>query len=298
MPSTTRRMPSWTLARVFSLTARIVPSISAVSGITLFVVPAVIRPTVITDGSNTSTVRVIISLQRLDHLAGHRDRVGGPVRLAGVTALAGDGDRQPVGRRHQRPASAAQPARRQRRGDVQGEGAGDRRRRAVGQRRDVEQPLLEHEPRPVVALLAGLEHEQHPPRDVVAMRSSAAWRRRRASPCGCRARRRASSSSTREAKSSPVSSCIGRASMSPRSRIVGPGAAPVSMAAMPLVVSWIVRSSGRPSSALEHVLLGDRQLVADLGPLVQRAAQLDGRRRADRSLLRGGRPCRGSCGSW
>ena len=36
------------------------PSISAVSGITLFVVPAVIRPTVITDGSNTSTVRVII----------------------------------------------------------------------------------------------------------------------------------------------------------------------------------------------------------------------------------------------
>ncbi len=61
IPSATRRMPSWTLARVRSLTARIVPSISAVSGITLFVVPAVIRPTVTTDGSNTSIERVIIN---------------------------------------------------------------------------------------------------------------------------------------------------------------------------------------------------------------------------------------------
>ncbi len=46
--------------RVFSLTARIVPSISAVSGITLFVVPALIRPTVTTDGSKTSMLRVTI----------------------------------------------------------------------------------------------------------------------------------------------------------------------------------------------------------------------------------------------
>jgi hypothetical protein len=58
MPSTTRRMPSWTLARVFSLTARIVPSMLAVSGMMLFVVPAAILPTVTTAGSNTSTERV------------------------------------------------------------------------------------------------------------------------------------------------------------------------------------------------------------------------------------------------
>ena len=53
--------------------------------------------------------------------------------------------------------------------------------------------------------------------------------------------------------------------MSPRSRIVGPGRAPVSRAAMPLVVSWTVTSRARPSSAAEHVLPGDRQVVADSG---------------------------------
>ena len=44
----------------------------------------------------------------------------------------------------------------------------DGRRRAVGERRHVEQPLVEHEPGAVVALLAGLEHEQHPAGEVVA----------------------------------------------------------------------------------------------------------------------------------
>ena len=72
MPSTTRRMPSWTLARVASLTARIVPSMSAVSGIMLFVVPAVICPTVTTAGSNTSIVRVTIicSAWTISHATG------------------------------------------------------------------------------------------------------------------------------------------------------------------------------------------------------------------------------------
>ena len=37
-----------------------VPSISAVSGMTLFVVPAVMRPTVTMPGSNTSMRRVIM----------------------------------------------------------------------------------------------------------------------------------------------------------------------------------------------------------------------------------------------
>ena len=44
---------------------------------------------------------------------------------------------------------------------------------------------------------------------------------------------------------------------------------------MPLVDSCSVTSSGRPSSASSTVLAGDRQIVADLGPLVQRAPQGD-----------------------
>ena len=53
-------MPSCTLARVRSLTARMVPRISAESGITLPVVPATILATVTTVGSKTSMRRVTI----------------------------------------------------------------------------------------------------------------------------------------------------------------------------------------------------------------------------------------------
>jgi len=59
-PSATRRMPSRTFARVRSLMARMVPSMTAVSGMMLLVVPALMRPTVTTVGSNTSIVRVTI----------------------------------------------------------------------------------------------------------------------------------------------------------------------------------------------------------------------------------------------
>ena len=75
--------------------------------------------------------------------------------------------------------------------------------------------------------------------------------------------------SLRELKSSPVSSGIGSASMSPRSSTVGPGLPPVSRAAIPLVVSCSSTSSGKPVDRLEHVLPGDRQVVADLRPLVE-----------------------------
>ncbi len=54
--------------------------------------------------------------------------------------------------------------------------------------------------------------------------------------------------STCDAKSSPVSSGIGSASMSPRRMIVGPGAEPSSRATMPLVDSCVVTDNGRPSS--------------------------------------------------
>jgi hypothetical protein len=61
--------------------------------------------------------------------------------------------------------------------------------------------------------------------------------------------------SLRELKSSPVSSCSGNASMSPRSSTVGPGTPPVSIAAMPLVVSCSSTSSGRPSIASSTISL-------------------------------------------
>ena len=55
--------------------------------------------------------------------------------------------------------------------------AGDRRRRAVGEGGHVEQALLEHVAGAVVALLAGLEHEQHPTGEVGRGGRRAAWPR-------------------------------------------------------------------------------------------------------------------------
>ena len=81
--------------------------------------------------------------------------------------------------------------------------------------------------------------------------------------------------STCDAKSRPVSSGIGSASMSPRRRIVGPGRRALEQrhdAARRLV------RGDRQRQAFErrqHLLAGDRQVVAELRPLVQPAAQGD-----------------------
>ena len=56
-------------------------------------------------------------------------------------------------------------------------------------------------------------------------------------------------SSCCDAKSSPVSSCIGSASMSPRRMMVGPGRAPSRVATTLVVESPVVTVSGRPSRA-------------------------------------------------
>ncbi len=112
IPSATRFTPSCTLDRVCSLTARIVPSIIAVSGITLFVVPATSRATVSTAGSNGSTERVIIVLSAvtISHATGTGSRarngsLAWPPRPVTVTrstsadAITAPGrvDTQPVG---------------------------------------------------------------------------------------------------------------------------------------------------------------------------------------------------------
>ena len=100
-------------------------------------------------------------LQRRDDLAGHRNGVGGVVRLGAVAAAAGDGDVQRLGRGHHRPLPAAEhPGGQFGRRDVQ-------RVRGVGPFPGrVEHALLDHEPGAAVPLLAGLEHEHHAARQV------------------------------------------------------------------------------------------------------------------------------------
>ena len=81
-----------------------VPRISAVSGMTLFVVPAVMRPTVTTAGSNTSMLRVTIvcSACTISQATG----IGSSAWYGrgGVAALPVHDDPQNVGRGHHRAA--------------------------------------------------------------------------------------------------------------------------------------------------------------------------------------------------
>ena len=83
-------------------------------------------------------------------------------------------------------------------------------------------------------------------------------------------------SSTVLLNSRSVSSCIGSASMSPRSSTVGPGSSPSSTA----ITDDSDRAGGdgerQPVERLEHHRLGARQLVAELGLLVDPPPQVDG----------------------
>ena len=209
MFSATRRMPSCTLARVRSLIARIVPSISAALGDHV-VGRAGGDPS---DGDHRRVEHVDRAgdhrLQCRDDLARHRDRVERPVRFAGVAALAGDPDRPSC-----RPTPS--PARRRLLTHPLGSAevmcnanaasTGESVPSDMG--RHVEQPFVEHELGAVMALLAGLEHEQHATGDVVAplgqqlaLRSTSiavwvSWPQACMHPSTC------------DAKSSPVSSGI------------------------------------------------------------------------------------------
>ena len=120
---------------------------------TLSVVPASIRAMVITAGSDTGMRRVTMACSAHDDLARRpgSDRARRAASRRGrrlpITLM-----RMLVGRGQQRAGPAGEDAARHVGRDVQGEGG-------VGQR--IEQAVLEHEPRAVPALLAGLEHEHH-----------------------------------------------------------------------------------------------------------------------------------------
>ena len=82
--------------------------------------------------------------------------------------------------------------------------------------------------------------------------------------------------STALAYSSPVSSGIGSASMSPRSRTVGPGRVAVEHGDDRAGRRARRDRQRQPVERLEHGRLGRRQLEPELGVAVDPAPQLDG----------------------
>ena len=93
-------------------------------------------------------------LKGLHDLARDGDRVEAVMGRRGVSPLAPHLDPERIARGHGGAGARRDGAGGQAMGDVQREGGG-------GRRRAVEQPLLDHDAGAVVALFAGLEHEQH-----------------------------------------------------------------------------------------------------------------------------------------
>ena len=191
------------------------PRARPISGMTLLVVPAVTRPTVTTTGSNTLWRRVTMfcSARPISNAAG----IGSiascgaeawPPRPLTVISPA-------VGRGHDRPGLAGEHAGLDVGNDVHGEAG-------IGLRRGLDQPVLDHEARAVIALLAGLEHELHRAGEIRRGGDAADAPRAPASRCARHGRRHAFGRRSRSNNGRPVSSGIGSASVSPRSRMVLP----------------------------------------------------------------------------
>ena len=212
------------------------PTIVAVSGITLFVVPAVMCPTVTTDGSNTSTVRVTISCSAwtisqatgIGSIARCGSLAWPPLPVTVIVILSAEAMIEP-------PRLLIQP-------DGNDDVMWMANAAVTGEA--LPSPSGGTSSRPSSSMNRAPWWPSSPGWNMNSTRPASSSRRpasRRAAPTSmavCVSWPHACiAPSTFEANSSPVSSCMGRASMSPRSRIVGPGEAPVSSAAMPLVVS-------------------------------------------------------------
>ena len=253
---------------------RIVPSTCAVSGITLFVVPAQILATVTTAGSNTSIRRVIIvwSAPTISQATGTGSRVWcgalawppAPVTVMRSTSLAAS-----IGplRARRRPLGSIEVM-------WMANAALDRGGSAVVERRQVEQALVEHEPGAVVALLAGLEHEQHSSGQLVpaaAEQAGGAGEHRgvRVVPAGVHApvhvRGEVEAGVLRHRQRVHVAA--------QQDRRPGLRAGQQGGDARRGVVERDVERETVECG--QHRLAGDRQVVADLGPAVQGTAQLD-----------------------
>ena len=292
MPSATRCKPSRSCWRVRADTARMVPWISATSGMTLKVVPAEMRPTVITPGSKASSVRV----QKTWRACTISQAMG-----MGSRALWGADACPPlpwtVTRNWSAEAICAPPS-------------------AMSPAGSTEKTWMAKAP---VTGRSGATSRRPSSSMYWApwWPSSPGWNMNRTLPARsacrdessfaavtsivvCRSWPHACMVSSRgDAKSSPVSSCIGSASMSPRRMMVGPGRAPSRVATTLVVESPVRHREGQAVEGLEHPLLGEGEVESELGVLVQRAAQSGRLRTAGPGLRRAGcrrpwgmvRPC-------
>ena len=272
MCSHTFGISACTNARVRSDSVRTVPSSSAVSGMMLDVVPAVIRPTVSTAGSNTLNRRVTIvcSAPTIAAAAGTgsiaRSGIAPwpplPVTVtvyASALAIIGPGLHITT------PDCAV---------DVMCSANACSTGRPAG----LEHALLQHVPRAVLTFLAGLEHEHDLAGQRVPPARAAAARRTRASRCGCRGRRRASTPSVSDANASPLSS-LQRQRVHVATQQHGRSG--------PLAVEHRGHRAARLAGAdvqaealerVQHRRLRPRQVEALLGVLVQLPAQRHGAR--------------------
>ena len=206
--------------RVLSETVRIVPQSVAVSGMTLVVVPARILATVTTAGSNASIRRVTIAWSAVTISQAIGIGSHGVVGHRGVAAPAPDGDLELVGRRHE----GAGPRWRSSPSGIVGVwwmakaiDTGSAPAAAVASRPSSSMyraPWWPSSPGWNMKATRPARRPAAPASSLAAPASIATWV---SWPQACMA------SSSRLANSSPVSSCIGRASMSPRSSTVGPG---------------------------------------------------------------------------
>ncbi len=134
-------------------------------------------------------------------------------------------------------------------------------------------PVPDHLARAVMALFARLEHEFSRCRSGVRGGGAADAPRPPAWPCAHRVHRHAWKPSTCDLNGRSVSSGIGSASMSPRSRMVGPCCAPRSVAIRPEVEGPSENSRSSPSRASLALRVVSGQMQSLLGMLMNRPAQ-------------------------
>ena len=191
------------------------PVISTVSGMTLLAVPAVTLAQVSTTGSKASIRRVTMACDAspiskatgIGSTAWLRHRCVTAASLTWMVQVSAEANIVP-GLPRIAPALIW--------------GAMCNANAQVGLGIGVDQPVLDHQTGAAIALLARLEHEFDGARQLVTMPVQQVDRLRPASPYVHRGRRHACGRISRWRSRDPLSSGIGRASMSPRNRMVRP----------------------------------------------------------------------------
>ena len=178
------------------------------------------------DGDDRRLGRVHLAADELleahHRLARGDDRVAAEVRERAVAAAADERGGERVRRREQRARLGRDGADRQPRPAVQPEDRVDLRPEPPVEHARLDEPL-----RPAAALLGRLPDELHADGQLVARSTSAPTRRRAASRCARRARRRASGRRACWRRAARSARAIGSASMSARSATQGLDVSPI-----------------------------------------------------------------------